>query len=207
MPSWMLEGFSTWNGSQLCMTPVISRALMLDIKQTELTITNLENMQQLVSIRLSMQSTRCVVKGLFMAFHCQENLQRFQFQLYSVSACQEVFDTVKTLVPYQRLPDVCLPACDEKISQPSSQNVAQSPLIQTQQQETPQPQWQPQPKQPKPKKKQQSPAAQVKQRSFVEHPPMPDATIMSEILRDPSFPAMVMYLTLLCRLPPFTSTL
>jgi hypothetical protein len=72
MPSWMLEGFSTWNGSQLCMTPVISRALMLDIKQTELTITNLENMQQLVAIRLSMQSTRCVVKGLFMAFQCQE---------------------------------------------------------------------------------------------------------------------------------------
>lgn len=54
------------------MTPVISRALMLDIKQTELTITDLENMQQLVAIRLSMQSTRCVVKGLFMAFQCQE---------------------------------------------------------------------------------------------------------------------------------------
>lgn len=95
-----------------------------------------------------------------------------------------------------------------QILQPSSQNVAQSPLIQTQQQqETPQPQWQPQPKQAKPKKKQQSPAAQVKQQSFVEHPPMPDATIMSEILRDPSFPAMVMYLTLLCRLPPLTYTL
>lgn len=72
MPTWMIDVLFNWNGAQMCMSPVASRALMLDITETQLTITNLENLQQLISLKLSMQYTRCVTKGMHMAIQCQE---------------------------------------------------------------------------------------------------------------------------------------
>jgi hypothetical protein len=73
MPTWMLNRIQLWNNVQSSWGPPIhSTGMMLEMKDHQLVVTNLETMQVLVIINLSSQSTRCIVKGLSMAFQCME---------------------------------------------------------------------------------------------------------------------------------------
>lgn len=73
MPIWMLNRIQVWNNaSSNWGSPIYSTGMMLEMKDSQLVVTNLENMQVLVIINLSSQGTRCIVRGLSMAFQCME---------------------------------------------------------------------------------------------------------------------------------------
>lgn len=69
----MLDRIQLWNNAQSIWGPAISSTgMMLEMKDNQLVVTNLETMQVLVIINLFSQSTRCIVRGLSMAFQCMQ---------------------------------------------------------------------------------------------------------------------------------------
>lgn len=83
MPSWMLGRFADWDDSYQNWRFVESRAILLDINGTALSVTDLETMRQLTTHTLSMDGYQCKIKGLWMAIQYKASPQ----SAVSITSC------------------------------------------------------------------------------------------------------------------------
>ncbi|KAG2186534.1 hypothetical protein INT44_002758 [Umbelopsis vinacea] len=86
--------FNVWNSVQSNWGPPIhSSAMILELTDNQLVLTNLENMQVMVITQ-----------------------QRFQFTFHTLKACQEVFYAIKDVIPCHVLADATSSVCSNALS-------------------------------------------------------------------------------------------